>query len=98
MNVDALVASMSPEIYQKLSAAVETGKWLDGAPITEAQRESCMQAVMIYQAKVLKPNQHMTISEDGDVIYKSRQQLENELSAQSSSTSSTIARFKQNDF
>ena len=98
MNVDALVASMSPETYQKLSEAVETGKWLDGSPITEAQRESCMQAVMIYQAKILKPDQHMTISEDGEVIYKSRRQLENEFSTSSSSSTSTIARFKKNDF
>lgn len=98
MNADALVASMSPETYQKLSEAVETGKWLDGSPLTEAQRESCMQAVMIYQAKVLKPDQHMTISEDGEVIHKTRQQFKNELSQHSPSASSTIARFKKNDF
>lgn len=98
MNADALVASMSPEIYQKLSTAVETGKWLDGLPITEEQRETCMQAVMIYQAKILKPDQHMTISEDGEVIHKSRQQLKNEMSQNSPSASSTIARFKKNDF
>jgi len=98
MDANALVASMSPEIYQKLTVAVETGKWLDGSPITDAQRESCMQAVMIYQATILKPDQHMTISEDGEVIHKSRQQLQNELSGHSPSASSTIARFKKNDF
>ncbi len=98
MNVEALVASMSPDVYEKLLQAVETGKWLDGSPITDIQRESCMQAVMLYQAKILKPDQHMTISEDGEVIHKSRQQLKAEMSQNTPEETNTIARFKKNDF
>lgn len=92
MNVDALVQSMTPEVYEKLRAAVETGKWLDGTPLDSAQREHSMQAVMLYQAKMLDMNQHMTVSNDGEIIHKSRQQLKNELQQD------TIVRFKQNDF
>lgn len=93
MNVDALLSSMSPQVYEKLLGAVETGKWLDGKPLSESQRETCLQAIMIYQSKVLKNNQHMTVGANGEIIHKSRQQLKNELAQDSS-----IARFKQDDF
>lgn len=93
MNIDALVASMTPDIYAKLLQAVETGKWLDGTPLNDAQRESSMQAVMLYQSKILQTDQHMTVGKDGEIVHKSRQQLKNELAQQDS-----IARFTKNDF
>ncbi|MDO6692395.1 DUF1315 family protein [Aliiglaciecola sp. 3_MG-2023] len=93
MSIDALVSSMTKETYEKLLQAVETGKWLDGLPLTESQRESSMQAVMMYQAKVLKLDQHMTLNADGQINHKSRQQLKEQFAPQNS-----IARFKQDDF
>ncbi|GAC14935.1 YeaC family protein [Aliiglaciecola lipolytica] len=93
MNIDALVSSMTVQTYEKLRQAVETGKWLDGSPLTESQRESSMQAVMMYQVKVLKLDQHMTLNADGEINHKSRQQLKEQFASQSS-----IARFKQDDF
>ncbi|GAA0857533.1 YeaC family protein [Aliiglaciecola litoralis] len=93
MNIDALVSSMSQQTYERLLQAVETGKWLDGSPLTENQRESSMQAVMMYQAKVLKLDEHMMLNADGEINHKSRQQFKNEFAQQGS-----IARFKQDDF
>lgn len=93
MNLDTLLSAMQPEVYERLRQAVETGKWLDGSPLTEQQRETSMQAIMLYQAKVLKPDEHMTVSSEGEITHKSRQQLKQELSLQQS-----IARFKQDDF
>lgn len=93
MNVASLVAKMSPEVYQKLSQCVETGKWFDGQPLNEEQRAQCMQAVMVYQAKVLKSDQHMTVGAHGEIVHKSRQEFKTELAQQDS-----IARFKQDDF
>jgi uncharacterized protein YeaC (DUF1315 family) len=92
MNADNLVRSMTPDIYQKLSEAIETGKWLDGQPLTDMQRETTLQAVMLYQAKVLKSDQHMTVGENGQIVHKSRQQFKQELTEEN-----TIARFTQND-
>jgi uncharacterized protein YeaC (DUF1315 family) len=52
-----------------------------------------MQAVMIYQAKVLGSDQHMTVGSDGEIVNKNRQELKQQFSSQPS-----IARFKQDDF
>ncbi len=93
MNVDALVNTMSPEIYEKLRNAVETGKWLDGSPLSDEQKETCMQAVMLYQSKIIKSEEHMTVGETGEIVQKSRQQFKQEFTHQDS-----IARFKQDDF
>lgn len=49
MNVEQLLAAMTPEVYQRLNYAIETGRWLDGTPISQEQRDACMQAVMLYQ-------------------------------------------------
>ncbi|MFQ3234536.1 MAG: hypothetical protein ACI9C4_000087 [Paraglaciecola sp.] len=92
MNADNLVKSMTLDIYQKLSQAIETGKWLDGQPLTEIQRETTLQAVMLYQAKVLKSDQHMTVGKNGQIVHKSRQQFKQEFTEEN-----TIARFTQND-
>jgi uncharacterized protein YeaC (DUF1315 family) len=96
MDSTALLTSMSEGVYQKLLQAVETGKWLDGSPLTEQQRDTSMQAVMIYQAKVLKSGQHMTIGADGEIVHRSRESLQQELK-QNSNNIQTIARFKQDD-
>ncbi len=39
MNFDDIINSMTPEVYQRLSTAVELGKWPDGVTLTEEQRE-----------------------------------------------------------
>jgi uncharacterized protein YeaC (DUF1315 family) len=96
MNIEALLQNMSPEIYDKLRVSVETGKWLDGSPLTEQQRATSMQAVMFYQAKILKSEQHMTVGQNGQIVQKSRQQYTSELSPEISEHQ-TIARFKQDD-
>lgn len=93
MNIDALVSAMSLETYNRLLQAVETGKWPDGSVLTDNQRDSSMQAVMMYQAKVLKLDEHMMLNANGEINHKSRQQFKNEFAQQGS-----IARFKQDDF
>lgn len=96
MKVESLLASMSLPVYEKLREAVETGKWLDGTPLSDTQKTTCLQAIMMYQAKVLKPDQHMTIGANGEIVHKSRDVLKQEL-AQQSFDNQTIARFKQDD-
>ena len=96
MNIEMLLQNMSEQVYEKLLAAVETGKWLDGSPLTESQKATCLQAVMMYQAKVLKSTQHMTVGENGQIVHKSRDAFKQEL-AQQSFDNQTIARFKQDD-
>ncbi|MEP0176408.1 MAG: DUF1315 family protein [Paraglaciecola sp.] len=96
MDSAMLLQNMSEQVYQKLLQSVETGKWLDGSPLTEKQKEISMQAVMMYQAKVLKSEQHMTVGADGEVVNKSRESFKQEFN-QKAEKGQTIARFKQDD-
>ncbi|NMH58606.1 YeaC family protein [Alteromonas ponticola] len=94
MNIEALLSAMTPQVFERIQEAVETGKWGDGSRLTEQQRESCMQAVMLYQAKIARSSEHMTINENGEIVHKSKQDFKRELS---SSPTDAIARFKHND-
>lgn len=94
MNIDAMVNAMTPEVYDRLRLAVETGKWLDGSPLSEEQKASSMQAVMLYQAKIARSKEHMTVNEQGEIVHKSKQDFKRDLRADDTNT---IARFKQDD-
>ena len=48
MDYKQLIEAMTPEIYQSLKRAVELGKWPDGRPVTQAQREHAMQAIIAW--------------------------------------------------
>ncbi|MDN4503302.1 DUF1315 family protein [Alteromonadaceae bacterium BrNp21-10] len=96
MALDSVINAMTPEIFQRLQQAVETGKWPDGSKLSDEQRENSMQAVMLYQAKVLHSEEHMSVGADGELIHKSRQQLKQEMAEQAYS-SQPIVRFKAND-
>ncbi|ACE84512.1 YeaC family protein [Cellvibrio japonicus] len=58
MNLQQLLASLTPDIYHSLKRAVELGKWPDGNRLTQAQRELCMQAVIAYEHKNLPQDTH----------------------------------------
>ncbi|EGE4654953.1 YeaC family protein [Salmonella bongori serovar 40:z35:-] len=75
MNLDEIINSMTPEIYQRLATAVEVGKWPDGVPLTPEQKENCLQLVMLWQARHNAEAQHMTIDTHGQMVMKSKQQL-----------------------
>ena len=51
MDLQQLLKSITPEIYQQLQKAVEIGKWPDGRSITEDQRSLCMQAIIAYDQR-----------------------------------------------
>ena len=48
MNVEQLLAAMTPDVYERLRQAVETGKWPDGKVLSDEQKENCLQAVLLY--------------------------------------------------
>lgn len=75
MNLDEMIDSMTPEVYQRLSTAVELGKWPDGVALTPEQKENSMQLVMLWQARHNTDAQHMTIDTNGQMVLKSKQQL-----------------------
>jgi len=90
MEINELVASMTPEVYQRLATAVETGKWPDGVALTPEQKENSLQLVMLWQARHNTDAQHMTIDTNGQMVMKSKQQLKEEFGI----TPKPIATFK----
>lgn len=48
MNIHELIARIDPGIYEHLKTAVETGRWQNGAALSEHQRALCLQAVIAY--------------------------------------------------
>ncbi|MBY6185572.1 DUF1315 family protein [Marinobacter hydrocarbonoclasticus] len=75
MNWQAMVDSLTPELVARLQSGVETGKWPDGSPLTEQQRDSAMQAVIAWQAKNGNQDQHLTVGPDGNIIHLSKAEL-----------------------
>ena len=68
MDLDQVINSMTPEIYQRLVTAVELGKWPDGVALTPEQKENSLQLVMLWQAKNNTQTQHMTIDTQGQMV------------------------------
>ncbi|HCR0074511.1 TPA: YeaC family protein [Klebsiella aerogenes] len=75
MDIEQIIASMTPELYQRLATAVELGKWPDGVALTPEQKENSMQLAMLWQARNNTDAQHMTIDTNGQMVMKSKQQL-----------------------
>lgn len=50
MTFDELLASMTPDVHATMKRVIEIGKWPDGRRLTNEERETCMQAVITYDA------------------------------------------------
>lgn len=90
MDIEQIISSMTPEVYQRLATAVELGKWPDGVALTPEQKENSLQLVMLWQARHNVDAQHMTIDTNGQMVMKSKQQLKVEFGI----TPEPIARVK----
>ena len=49
MQLDAFLENMTPTIHQILRQALELGKWPDGRPMTNDERDASLQAVIVYE-------------------------------------------------
>jgi uncharacterized protein YeaC (DUF1315 family) len=58
MEYNQLIAQLTPEVYLRLKAAIEIGKWPDGRVLSADQKASCMEAVLRYQSMKLDPKKH----------------------------------------
>ena len=77
-ELEAMLAAMTPEVYDRLASAVETGKWPDGVALTQDQKDNCLQLVMLWQARHNTDAQHMTIDTNGQMVMKSKRELKEE--------------------
>ncbi|MTD39842.1 DUF1315 family protein [Erwinia sp. CPCC 100877] len=78
MEMEQILAAMTPEIYQRLATAVELGKWPDGVPLTPEQKENTLQLLLLWQSRHNHQPGHMTLGTDGQIVMKSKQQLKQE--------------------
>ena len=66
-----LIKTMSPELYERLKNAVETGRWPDGRAVTREQRENALQAVIAWGEQNLDKAERVGFIDkghkDGDV-------------------------------
>jgi len=51
MNFEDVAEAISPDVYEQFKQAIELGKWPDGRALSAAQKEICLQAIMLYEAK-----------------------------------------------
>ena len=49
MTLEQLIQSLTPEVYENLKTAVETGRWPNGVPLQDGQRELCLEAILRYE-------------------------------------------------
>ncbi|MCH8502602.1 MAG: DUF1315 family protein [Aliidiomarina sp.] len=94
MQYDDVVKAMSPEIYERMVQAVETGRWPDGQKLTPEQLENAMELVMVYQARRLHQDEHFSIGPTGELVMKTKGDLRSELRMRAEAD---IARFTIND-
>ncbi|MFA0085949.1 YeaC family protein [Vibrio sp. E150_011] len=81
MDVEQLLNAMTPDVYDRLIYACETGRWPEGAALSQEQKDSCMQAVMLYQSKHNVDPQHMSVAAGGEISFKSKSELKKQFSA-----------------
>lgn len=58
MDLQQLLESITPEIYESLKRSIETGRWPDSRALSDGQRELCIQAVIAYDQR--KPAEERT--------------------------------------
>jgi len=77
-DLQRVLAEMTPEVYQRLVTATETGKWPDGVALTSQQKEHTLQLVLLWQARHNDNPQHMSVAKGGEMVMKSKRQLKEE--------------------
>jgi uncharacterized protein YeaC (DUF1315 family) len=58
------VQQLSPDMYRRFKEALEQGKWPDGQKVSEAQRETLTQAIIIFDNAHLPQGQRIGEMED----------------------------------
>lgn len=82
MSFLKLAESLTPEAYEALKRGVELGKWPDGRVLTSAQKQICLQAIMLHEQR--KPSEERSgfMPTKKKDCFKSPGQQKSELPAQ----------------
>jgi uncharacterized protein YeaC (DUF1315 family) len=61
-----MLAALTPEIVANLKTAVELGKWPDGRRLSDEQRRTCLQAVIVWEGRHLPEEQRTGYIDKGE--------------------------------
>ena len=50
MDLQKIIQSISPEVYQKINSAVEVRRWPNGVKLTKEQQQHSLQILIAYDA------------------------------------------------
>lgn len=53
MDKQQILDALTPEIVEKFRTAIQLDKWENGVRLTDEQRHTCMQAVMVWEHEYL---------------------------------------------
>lgn len=70
-----VIARMPEDVYLRLKTAVEIGKWPDGSVLSAEQKESSLQAVLMWQGLHVDNPEHMAVGKGGEIMMKSKAEL-----------------------
>ena len=65
MDYSQLVDQLTPELVERFRRALETGTWPDGRPLSDTQKENCMQAVIAFEARHCPPESRVGFIDKG---------------------------------
>lgn len=73
MHKQDILNALTPEIVAKFRTAIEIGKWDNGEKLTDGQRQTCMQAVMVWEHEYLDPQErtgyiHKPVKDNGEIV------------------------------
>ena len=71
MDKQAILSALTPEIVEKFRMAISLGKWEDGRKLTEEQRQTCIQAVVVWE------HEFLAIEERTGYIHRPKKEAEN---------------------
>jgi hypothetical protein len=52
----AILAAMTPDIYQRFLSAVAIGKWPNAQALTAEQKATCIEAIIVYENQHVAPH------------------------------------------
>ncbi|ELA08286.1 hypothetical protein MOMA_06981 [Moraxella macacae 0408225] len=59
MDKQQILDALTPQIIEKFRTAIQLDKWENGVRLTDKQRHTCMQAVMIWEHEYLPINERI---------------------------------------
>lgn len=73
-SIGELIDEMSVDLYEALKLAIEISKWPDGNRLEPRQRDFCMQAIILYEAKHLPEQDRIGFDLSASCKSKSQEQ------------------------